>query len=289
MGRTNIKTPTRGSEYFIRPYARGKNDTYMDVSQQVTQAYVDTQVIMPHSIFSRPYLADAYPEMEYVYKPTIPVIPPFDPATVPGATPVVPEVQLPGYVPTVWSLTDTNNTGCSYEPGDVFPTEDWDTVHDRATSTRAGSYDPAGFVFSSPGTPGPGLPWIFIRRGFIEYDLSGLTGTILNASIWGPTPTDNGVLQETLNFTGFPAVVADYRHFKASSPFYKGEILCELVKGSFDNEFNSAGIAWLQARLGSKIVFCIREKDHDYDDIDPASGATSYEANISNAELRISI
>lgn len=183
MGRTNIKTPPRGSEYFIRPYARGKNDTYMDVSQQVTQSYVDTQVVMPHSIFSRPYLADAYPEMEYEYKPTIPVIPPFDPTTVPGGVLIVPEVsevpEVPCYTPGSWEVNNHSieptgrprsvgfeNNGTNYS---------WATILGLSTGNASDVS-----LFLRPGFQRANWRW------FLYFDLTDFCGTVSSADITIP-------------------------------------------------------------------------------------------------------
>lgn len=272
MGRTNIKTPSRGSEYFIRPYARGKNDTYMDVSQQVTQSYVDSQVVTPHSIFSRPYLAgnnlignnsigNNYQAMEYEYNPTIPVIPPFDPTTVPGGVLIVPEAPEVPEVPSTPGeyLVGIITYGTSvYSAYDVSPQESWDVVRGRSTGTNYTGLA-RGYVSSYPTAPAT----VFMDRGFIKYDLSAYVGTVTSARITGPVQ-NSGVLQISLATWGegsFPIREDDFSAFT-------GGALCNLSDIDSNSIFNPDGIDYIQSKLGGTIDFCVRE-DHDFDDNDP--------------------
>lgn len=290
MGRTNIKIPNRGSEYFIRPYARGKDDTYMDVSTQVTQAYVDTQVIMPHSIFSRPYLADAYPEMEYAYKPTIPVIPPFDPDTVPGGVPVVPIVPEVDEPITYIISSDSPTSTVRYDDTDLGfgPYFGWDAVHDAATGTGTTSDAVQGNVEVKNFDTGDPPPF-YIIRCFKIFDTTGLSGTIISAKLVGPTADDNLVVQVG-TFSSLPASVADYDSFSQKVPPnpLKGPILVDWEVGTGNAKFTSAGLSYLQSNLGSQCKFAFREKDHDYDDVPPPD-SVAHGTNLRGTQLHITI
>lgn len=283
MGRTNIKTPSRGSEYFIRPYARGKDDTYMDVSQQVTQAYVDTQVVMPHSIFSRPYLADAYPEMEYEYKPTIPVIPPFDPTTIPGVTPVVPEVpEIEPITPGTFNIPIILGKSPKYDGSFDSPYESWDHVR----SADSGNFF-SGATSCFAGVFHNGF-WWNIQRGFCTFDLSSYSGTIITAQIENNVDF-NTVWSIQQGLQEDPVTIDDYNSWKpvATGGYSFG---VNTVGETTDNiiPFSSNGVSYLNGLIGNVVKLCFR--DYTYDFLNSAPGSINqFDGFTSFAKLVITI
>jgi len=118
-----------------------------------------------------------------------------------------------------------------------------------------------------------------VRRTFLSFDLSALpaSGKTVTSVIVGVTGmhannTDVTIQKGTQHD---PLEVDDILAFEGS-PFtsltWKKYISPDLNTNTFT--LNAAGIAYIQSVMGGTAKFCLREKDHDYDDVSPP-GASS--------------
>ena len=176
MGRTNIKRTSSSTDYFVRPYAT--DDNFIDMTQAITQGYYHDNVVEPHSIFSKPYLAKDYGDMEYKYLPwDFPVAPLIQPFEFPELEfPEFPEA--PCFTPGSWDVTNlsiVNGRPRSAGYRNISTSYSWATI--LALST--GNDDDTSF-FLRPGFERANWRW------FLYFDLTDFCGTVSSADITIP-------------------------------------------------------------------------------------------------------
>ena len=272
--RTNIKTPGRGGDLMNRPYAA--SGTYVDMTQTVTQAHAHSQVTMPHSIFSKPYLADDYGDMEYAYSPWYRDAaaseedhdePVWEFEYPDWAEPVYEEGEEPEgeTVPvdsTVWGTAPTDSDHV------VHSAYSWDTVHDAATGTVVGTGPDDGTVSVNTAEVGANR---IIFRTFLTFDLTAILGTVTSVELEGSFTQDYltvGSATFGVSESGhtWPVATADFDEFQSTS------------FGTFTDPsgvetiaLNSAGVDYINSKAGDFAKLCIRENTFDVTDVDPTS------------------
>jgi len=274
MGRTNITTSNDGTDLFLRPYAKNKDDSYTEMTQTVTQAHADSQVVMPHSILSKPYLADTYGEMEYEFDKG-------DPYTFEYPEWVEPELE-----------EDDDDTAtavivyASADDGNVWQTQyTWE-------GGGSGAHDyPTGYGQNSSSDiqvlsawAGPTTPSYHITRYFCDFDLTLVDSGDVNSvtmvlNYSGGIGENRSVCVQEGTQTppilhnsdpGAPPVGQDthYVAFTGSAFSFADGLY---AAGTIELELNATGVNYVAANCGGIVKFCLRDYNYDYLNVEPVT------------------
>ena len=267
MGRTNIKPPMRTSSKFRKPYINSED--YPDYMRIVPAQYIySSNPNVPHSLYKKPYAeySEDYPAMELTWN-QYPIVfdwrPNWD-----WDFNDIPDIYTSPYI---YTSPSEEGKGVMKQyivfaeggsaSADVyrFSEPTWADAHDIATGEGVEMWDDLaiGAYKSSTGK-------FSIFRGFIRFDLSGISGIIKEVKLVDPfyymdMSVQCGTQGEVIN-------TSDYNSFIGNT-FGIGILSWSGAKMTCN--FNSKGIKYVRDNLGRYAYFCIRDYDFDYLNVEP--------------------
>ena len=276
MGKTNIPTPEQGMDYGDRMYMSEK--PYEEQMRKITTAAAMDVAEFPESEFNQPGDNDNYEEMEYWFPWGFDFNPEWELYPLPQLDELPPFGEVPGI-----SITE--------EPTYVYATEDEGKIWQMQYSWAGARDSAVGYgtnTFTSHqlliGWANPVVNSYHIDRGFLDFDLSGISGSFSSVKLIIDVSSVTGspiwCVQESTHTPpvlhssdpGAPPVGQD-SDFSAFTGGWFGS--WEVSPGELVMEFNSTGTNYILHLLGSvtKAKLCIRDYTYDYLDVEPVPPA----------------
>ena len=183
-----------------------------------------------------------------------------------------------------YQVSSTSKDGYVRQHNDYIS---WSEAHDKSAGNSVNDSDGNADAIAKLEVVSPQRPDIY--RGFLPFDFSSLptNKTLFYARLTvvgvkkdsGTSPhitVQEGTQADTLTTDDYDAFTGSY--FTLLTP--------PASQASFGNAFNSAGLTYLESKVGGTAKLCLREYEHDYLNQSPTDN-TTYGANINASEAAV--